>query len=99
MDIYPLANNRRNEADQDETDKIQSAQMEKPSAATVDYAYQPKRHKGEDDISESAMNPSVEHCTKEIILHGIKIRLYHFPKEVQKKGMKTKTCLWYSENP
>jgi hypothetical protein len=45
------------------------------------------------------MNPSVKHGTKGSIFQSVKMGLDHFPKKVQEKGIKTKTCLWYSENP
>ena len=99
MDIHTLADDCADNPNRDKTDKVQPVQMQEPSTITIGCTYKPKGHESENDISENAMNPSVEHCTKGIILDGIKIRLYHFPKEVQKKGMKTKTCLRYSENP
>jgi len=45
------------------------------------------------------MNPSVKHGMKGSVFDGVEIRLYNFPKEIQEKGMKTKTCLRYFENP
>ncbi len=89
VDIYPLANNRGNEADHDETDKIQSVQMQEPFAATADYAHKPKGNKGENDIPGSAMNPSVKHSMERTGLHSVEIRLGNFPEEIQEEGQKT----------
>jgi len=96
MDIYPLANNRGHNPDHDKTDKIQSAQMQEPSTVAAGHTYKPEGHKDKDNIPQSAVNPSVKHGIKRSVLHGIEIRLYHFPEEVKKKGPKTKTYLWYS---
>jgi hypothetical protein len=35
------------------------------------------------------VNPSIKHGAEKRILHGIEIRLDHFPEEVQKEGPET----------
>ena len=70
--------------------------MQEPSTVAAGHTYKPEGHKDKDNIPQSAVNPSVKHGIKRSVLHGIEIRLYHFPEEVKKKGPKTKTYLWYS---
>ena len=82
MDIYPLADDCGNNLDHNKTDKVHPPQMQEPSTITIGCTYKPKGHESENDISESAMNPSLKHGIKRSIFHGVEIRLYNFLKEV-----------------
>jgi hypothetical protein len=45
------------------------------------------------------MEPSRNHGIKSRIPQGIEIRMNHLPEEVQEKGQKANTQLWYIKNP
>ena len=49
------------------------------------HANKPEGPKGNYDISQSAMKPSIKHGYKWRISQGIKIGLNHFPGKVQEK--------------
>ena len=65
--------------------------MQEPSAVPVRYAYKPKRHEGENDISQSAMDPPVEHGMERSSFRSVETRLCNFPEEIQEEGQKADT--------
>jgi hypothetical protein len=91
MDVRALAENRVSNSDHDEYYKIAPIQIQKPFPATIQHAYNQKRPQGQNDVPQSAMNPSIEHSVKGSIFHGVEIGLDHFPEEVQEKGPSDKT--------
>jgi hypothetical protein len=70
--------------------------MEKPFAAAADHADNPEGRHRHNNIAQSAMNPSIEHCIKRRVFHGVKICLRNFPEKVEEEGRKTKTYFWHS---
>ncbi len=97
MDIYPLANNHGNNSDHNNTHKIQSVQMQKPSTVAADHTYKPEGYNDKNNVTGSAVNPSVKHRIKRSVLQSIKICLNHFPEEVQEEGQKTESYFRYSK--
>ncbi len=97
MDIDPFADNSGEDPDHDKGDEIWRARIEKPSAAAADHTDDPEGHHRQNDIPQSAMNPSIEHRIKRRVFHGIKIGLHDFPKEVEEERQEAEADFRYPQ--
>lgn len=91
VDIYPLANNRGNEAIMMKPTNLSPFEVRNHLRLRLIMLTSQKGNKGENDISEGAVDPPIKHGIKWSVFHGVVIRLGNFLEEIQEEGKKADT--------
>lgn len=75
MDVDSLANNRKNDPDQNKTAQIQSIQMEEPFSVLAGQTNKPEGNDRKENIAKRAVNPTVKHSCERNIPQSIEVGL------------------------